>query len=126
MQTLRIEDFPSPQVARALSPNGRAGYWARVRAKRLVAERVMVELQRQGVQPMHGRVRLTVRWVFPQRRRRDADNHAGGGCVKAAIDVLEQAHIIPADDSDHLELAPVELVVEPGQRRMELRLEAAG
>lgn len=120
---LVLPNFPSPDVARALSPNGRKHWSAKKTAREWVAARVALALHLHPVPPVTGRARLAIRWVFPQERKRDLDNHTTG-VVKALIDALVQAQVLSADDSAHLELAPVEIVVERGQRRMELTLEA--
>lgn len=101
VQTLTIEDFPSPQCARALSPNGRA-HWATKRAhtqavKTVVAVKALV----QGLQPMHGTVEIQPTFVYPQRRKRDDDN-LGTGVLKAVRDALVQRGYLEADDMEHV------------------------
>ena len=122
-QVLQLENFPRPEVARCLSPNGRAHPLARDRATKSVAERVKLEALRQGLRPMHGLVTLRVTCVYPVARKRDDDN-AATGIVKNCRDALVRGGYLEADDVEHLRQEPVEIRVEPGVRRMVLELES--
>ena len=123
-QRLVIADFPSPDVARALSPNGRAHWTTQRAARQAVASRVVVEATRAGLRPVDGPVRLTFRYVFPVRRTRDVDNWTSG-VTKAAIDALVRGRWIAADDSEHVMAVTVEPAVERGRRRLEIALTPA-
>jgi hypothetical protein len=122
---LVLDNFPQPNVARALSPNGRAHWATRAEMRRLVQTHVRCAVLREQVLAVaRPRVRLSLRYVFPQERPRDPDNWTTG-VTKAVIDELVRIGILDADDSKHLDLAPVELHVERGQRRLEIQWEPA-
>jgi len=122
VQTLILECFPSPATARALSPNGRAHWGVESRAKKLVETVVMAEVRRQGIRPFCVPVRLTARWIFPTRSRRDLDN-LSTGVVKKMIDTLVDLGILPADDSRHVVEMSAEAVYEKGRRALIVILE---
>jgi Holliday junction resolvase RusA-like endonuclease len=121
-QKLVIEDFPTTDVSRALSPNGRA-HWATKRQQRMhVASEVVIEATRSGLRPVSGPVRLTFRYVFPEQRKRDVDNLTSG-VTKACIDALVRGRWLPADDSEHVLSVRAEPIVERGCRRLEITIE---
>jgi Holliday junction resolvase RusA-like endonuclease len=123
-QTLVLEGQLHPTDARRLSPNGRC-HWAEKRgARRRLQLHVLLAASSQGLQPMGPPVCLTIRQVVPDHRRRDPDNLVA--CCKAIPDALVSVGILVGDDSAVLHLAPVELVVEKGQRRLEIVLESEG
>jgi Holliday junction resolvase RusA-like endonuclease len=121
-QVLVIEDFPDTTLARQLSPNGRVHWRVKDNARKRAAERIATECTRQGMQAWDFRVRLTMRWVFPQRGRHDPDNLIA--TAKAVIDALVRKRLISDDSSEHLEIAPPEVVVERRRRALEITLEA--
>jgi Holliday junction resolvase RusA-like endonuclease len=124
-QTLILTDFPPPEISRALSPNGRA-HWATRRSARMEVESaVVVEGTVSRLRPVVGPLRVTFRYVFPTRRRRDIDNLTTG-VTKAALDALVRGRWIEADDSEHVLSVTAEAVVEPGNRRLEITLAPAG
>jgi len=120
-QTLTLNNFPRPDVARTLSPNGTAHHMAKARARKGVHEHVKV-LARFDLQPMRGMVTLRPTFVFPVKRNRDDDNFATG-VMKAVRDGLVKAGYLEADDSDHLRQERVEMVVEKGRRALILEFE---
>jgi Holliday junction resolvase RusA-like endonuclease len=123
-QTLILTDFPSPEISRALSPNGRV-HWATRRSARMEVESaVVVEATVSRLRPISGPVRMTFRYVFPTRRRRDIDNLTTG-VTKAALDALVRGRWIEADDSEHVLSVTAAAVVEPNQRRLEITLAPA-
>lgn len=124
-QTLILDGFPSPPVARALSPNGRAHWRRKQDARKIVEANVSAWLVIQKIRPMTGRVVLRPRFVFPVHRRRDDDNLATG-VMKAVRDVLVAQGILADDSTQHVRQEPVEVVVEKGQRRLEIVLAPAG
>lgn len=118
-QRLVLEDFPPPRLARTLSPNGRAHWAVKSRAKQ-VAERAM-KVAMVGLKPMGSPVLLTARFIFPQERRRDDDNLATG-VLKVVRDCLVKGGILTDDNMALLRQAPVEVQVVKGQRRLEIVL----
>lgn len=121
-QTLTVDDFPSTAEAWALSPNGRA-HWATKRAARMnVASEVKIAATQQALRPMQGPVRLTFRYVYPDRRKRDVDNLTTG-VTKAAIDALVRGEWLVADDSEHVTEVKAVAVVEKGSRRLEIEIQ---
>lgn len=124
VQTLTLEDFPRPEVARALSPNGRA-HWAKKRAaSMLVAGHVVAAALQQGLHPMQGFVVMRPRFTYPNQRKRDDDNLATGVC-KAGRDALVKRGYLINDDLQHLRQMPVEVTVQKGVRRLVLMFEEA-
>lgn len=123
-QTLIVPDFPSTDIARALSPNGRVHWAAKSRARESVAWVVSVVVRRRGIRRVDGPVRLIFRYVFPDQRKRDIDNLTTG-VTKAAIDALVRNKVLAADDSEHVTEVKAEAVVEKGARRMEIVIEPA-
>ena len=123
-QTIVVQGFPSPPVARALSPNGRAHWAQRQSCRQIVAANVSAAIVMQRTRPVSGPVRLTFRYVFPERRRRDVDNLTTG-VTKAAIDTLVRLGVLAADDSKHVLSVTVEPVVERRARRLEIVIEPA-
>lgn len=67
-------------------------------------------------------VRLTFRYVFPDRGRHDLDN-LSTGVTKAAIDALVRGEWIAADDSEHVVGVKAEAVYEKGRRALEIIIE---
>lgn len=117
--------FPSTSDARALSPNGRA-HWATKRmARKTVASEVVIAATQQRLREVSAPVRLTFRYVFPDRRNRDVDNLTTG-VTKCAIDALVRGRWLVADDSEHVTEVKAEAVVEKGSRRLDIVIEPAG
>lgn len=124
VQTLVLSDFPHPLTARALSPNGGRLHWAKERRHKLgVQVRVKLAVREQGLQPMAAPVRVTLRYVHSVHRKRDTDN-ATTGVTKAVLDALVRSGVLQGDDTARLELAPVQIAVEPGRTALEITLEA--
>ncbi|HEY8743964.1 MAG TPA: hypothetical protein VIU62_12735 [Chloroflexota bacterium] len=123
-QTLVIEDFPRPEIARTLSPNGRAHWAAKRKARINVIDHVTVAALGQHLRnfPAIWLVVLSPTFIYPDHRRRDDDNLATG-VMKAVRDCLVNGGWLEADDTDHLKQMPVEVRVEKGRRALELRFE---
>ena len=123
VQTLIIPDFPSVDIARTLSPNGRAHWVARQKAKESVAEAVWAAwVSRQDeLRPMPPPVHVTYRWIVPDRRHRDLDNH-GTGVVKVVQDTLVRLKLLPGGDHSTALTSTVEIVYEKHQRRLEVQI----
>lgn len=125
-QTLTLEDFPQPALARALSPNGRA-HWATKKKARETVEWIVgnaIFEQRLTDELLGGQVRITYRWVFPDRRRRDLDNHSTG-VVKSLQDCFVRVGLIDADDTSCVVGSTTEITVERGRRALVVTLEPA-
>lgn len=120
-QTLVIEDFPQPDVARVLSPNGRAHWTAKKKAREAVAEIVVLSMLTQRLGAMDGRVPITYRWIVPDQRKRDLDNHSTG-VVKVVQDTLVRHELIEADDTSCLVSTTTEIVYQRGRRALEIVL----
>lgn len=121
-QTLILEGFPDPKLARKLSPNGRVHWAERAGAKREAASRIAGECLLQRVYAVEGPARIVFRWVFPTAGRHDLDNLIA--TAKPLIDALVLAGALEDDDSRHLVSVTAEAVHEPGQRRLEIVIEA--
>lgn len=123
VQRLVLEDFPQPDVARSLSPNGRVHWARRNKARKLVAERVTLEARAQGLRPASGPVRLTLVWVFPTKVRHDLDNLIATG--KPVVDALVRGKWLEDDDSDHVVSVTAETVYQKRRRALEIVMEEA-
>ena len=124
VQRLVLEDFPQPHVARALSPNGRAHWGVRDKARRMAQAVVVAEAQRSGLRAVGGPVRVTFRYVRPTRGRIDLDN-LSTGVSKACLDALVRQGVLEDDDSRHVVELRVEAVYEKGRRALEIVMEEA-
>lgn len=126
-QTLVLDDFPDPALARALSPNGRAHWAAKRKAREMVEWVVGIAIceQRLTDELLGERVRITYRWIVPDRRRRDLDNHTTG-VVKVVQDCLVRLGMIDADDSSCVVDVATEIMYERGSRRLEVTIEPSG
>lgn len=124
VQTLRVDDFPSPGLARALSPNGRVHWARRAEAKRAVARHIAAAAVLQGIGAVDGPVRVSFRWVFPTNGRHDIDNLIATS--KPIIDALVTAGILEDDDSRHVVAVSADVAVEKGRRALEITLARAG
>lgn len=122
-QTFTLD--PEPRTVATLSPNARAqSHWPRTVARERIMEAVAFRAAVTGLRPMHGPVTVTFRWVVPDRRKRDIDNLAGNGTVKATLDALVRGGYLVDDSTRYV--ADVRTVVEyvKGQRRLEVTLQA--
>jgi len=88
---------------RALNPNGRA-HWA---TKRKVAEplKQAIALESKRLDPVKGKVLITITFITAQKRRRDGDNWLAS--MKPLIDTLVKTDFLPDDDSSSVSYAPV-------------------
>lgn len=122
--TLVLPDFPLPEISRALSPNGRVHWAERKRARDVVQNAVWEAwVSRQDeVTPVPPPAHVTYRWIVPDRKARDLDNHSTG-VVKAAQDTLVRLKLLPGGDHAAALTSTVEIVYEKGQRRLEIVLE---
>lgn len=125
-QVLVLDNFPSPDVSRCLSPNGRAHWRLRQVAKEAVVEAVWAAwVSRQDeLHPVPPPAHVTYRWIMPDRRHRDLDNH-GTGVVKAVQDTLVRLKLLPGGDHSTALTSTVEIVYEKGSRRMEIAMRGA-
>lgn len=123
-QALVLEDFPRPEIARTLSPNGRASHWAKSRAKIKVLEALKVALQQANLQPMEPPIVMRARFTYPVERRRDDDNLATG-VLKVLRDGLVKAGVVPEDNTKVFRQLSPEVNVERGVRRLTLELAEA-
>lgn len=121
-QTLVIPGFPRPEIARALSPNGRVHWAAKRKARLHVVDMVTAYALKSGLQRMQGHVVMQPVFTYPDHRKRDDDNLATG-VMKAARDCLVKGGWLEADDMEHLRQLPPEVRVEKGCRSLEIRLE---
>lgn len=124
-QTLLLEDFPSTDTARTLSPNGRPHWATKQRAQEAVARAVAATARRCDLRPVAGPVRLTLTYVYPDRRQRDIDNLTTG-VTKCAIDALVRGRWLAGDDSRTVLSVTAMPVVERGRRALEITIEPAG
>lgn len=122
-QSLWIEDFPQPATARTLSPNGRAHWAVKSKARDVVAAAVKLAAVRAGWVAVDGPVRVTFRYVRPTRGRIDLDN-LSTGVSKAALDSLVRGGYLEDDDSSHVVAVTAEAVYERGRRALQIVVEA--
>ena len=62
-------------------------------------------------QPLEKAV-MDISFTYPVSRRRDADNLIGSHGTKTVIDMLTQLDIIADDDTQHLKLGNVDIIVD--------------
>lgn len=115
-----LADFPDTKTARALSPNGRAHWATQAKAKALVG--IRVHQAATSLMWFREPVRVTFRYVFPTRRRRDIDN-LSTGVAKAVLDTLVRGGWLEDDDSEHVVVVRAEVAYEKGSRRLEVVIE---
>ena len=74
-------------------------HWAQVaRRKKAVRQRSRLEARRQGIQPRIGKTIATILVGYPTARRADPENAAP--TIKACIDGLVDAGVIPDDSAE--------------------------
>ena len=93
---------------RALNPNGRA-HWA---TKRKIAEplKQAIALESKRLEPVKGKVLITITFITAQKRRRDGDNWLAS--MKPLIDTLVRTGFLTDDDSSSVSYAPVVFEVD--------------
>lgn len=123
-QTLTLEDFPDPKLARALSPNGRAFWATQRRASAQVHACVKAYCDAQRIRPVDGPVRVTFRYTRPTRQRVDLDNLTTG-VSKAVLDGLVRAGILTDDSSEHVVAVTAEAAYLRGVRQLDVTLTPA-
>lgn len=121
-QALILDPLDPKQVAR-LSANSRAqSHWPRTNAKNAVKHRVFNEAVIQRLRRIVEPVTVTFRWIVPTRGRRDIDNLASNGIVKAALDALVEGAWLPDDSSHWVRAVNTEMVYEKGRRALEITI----
>lgn len=121
-----VLDRLDPQVVGRLSPNGRSqSHWPRTNARNRVMAAFYAAAVAQGLERPCGPVRVTFRWIVPTRARRDLDNLAANGVVKACLDVLSHEDLgwLPDDSSEHVREVRTELEYEKGRRALVVVIE---
>lgn len=114
------------KTVQRLSPNGRGQvHWVRTKERERVMETVRMTALAQRLRPMREVVRVTFRWVVPDRRARDLDNLAASGCVKATLDSLVKGEWLVDDSTRYVSEVRTEVVYEKGRRALVVILEAA-
>lgn len=121
-QTLTLEDFPSTDIARCLSPNGRAHWATKKRARAWVATVTSGAARQDGLRPVGGPVRLTLTYVYPDHRKRDIDNLTTG-VTKCVIDALVRGCWLDGDDSRTVLSVTALPSVQKGRRALEILIE---
>lgn len=118
VQTLTITDW----LPDALS-NGPHGHWSQ-RQKKLKAAQVMVwsAAKQEGLQPVVGKVRVTITLVFAQKRRRDLDNLYAR--VKGCVDGLVKGGWIEDDNTEVLQLIVLDALSLFKQKATRITLES--
>jgi len=118
IQTLTIPDW-HPKW----NPNGTGNrsHWA-VLGKVKKADEMMTwaSCKQAGWQPVEGRAKLIVTFVYPRKYRIDTDNCYAR--VKGMVDAVVRGGWVKDDSTDWLKL-DVDVVIEPGVRAMRLQLE---
>ena len=128
VQRLILEDFPPVDLARALSSNGRAHWAVRQKAKKAVQIAVWEAwvCRQDDLVPVPPPARVTYRWIVPDRKERDIDNHHGSGVVKACQDALVKlVKLLPGGDHATALTSSVEIVYEKGRRALVIEIEPA-
>jgi len=68
---------------------------------------------REGMSFPFAKARLSLTFVFPEQRRRDRDNMLSR--AKPGLDAIVDAGLLLDDDSEHLEIGKVDILVDPGR-----------
>lgn len=123
-QTLVLEGFPQPALARELSPNGRVHWARRAKARKSAAAVLHATAMRDGFRPATGPVRMTFRFIRPTLGRIDIDN-LSTGVTKAVLDSLVRGGWLVDDDSTHVVAVTAEAVYEKGRRALVIVMEEA-
>ena len=115
---LRVVSQVSP-----LSPNSRAHWRTRNKAKKAVADQVALHVIALGRPQLRAPVEVQPTYVVPDARGRDSDNYTA--LLKPVIDQLVRSGVLPGGDT-HTALRPLPPAfrVEKGARRLELVLRA--
>jgi Holliday junction resolvase RusA-like endonuclease len=116
--------MPDPRLVARLSPNARSqSHWPKTNARTQIMKHVATAARVQGLTPPGAPVRVTVRWIFPDRRKRDIDNLAANGTVKAILDALVEQEFLVDDSTQYV--VGVNTVVEyrKGSRWLEVVIE---
>lgn len=109
-----------------LSPNARAqSHWPRTNARTRIMHHTTVAARVQGLRRVREPVRITFRWIFPDRRKRDIDNLAGNGTVKAVLDALVADEYLADDSTAHVVAVNTTVAYETGNRWLEVLIEPA-
>jgi Holliday junction resolvase RusA-like endonuclease len=123
-QVLVLEPL-DPGLVRQLSANGRAqSHWPRTNARNRVMRLVLASLRLHEWQPFTVPVAATFRWIVPTRGRRDIDNLASNGIVKAVLDALVKHQYLIDDSYTYVTSVHTELEYQRGRRALEITLEA--
>ena len=118
-----ILDPIDPKLVQRLSANSRAqSHWPRTNAKNAVKDRVFNEAVYQRLRPFAVPVSVTFRWIVPTRGRRDLDNLASNGIVKASLDALVEGRWLADDSSQWVREVRTEMEYERGRRALEITL----
>lgn len=115
---MRIEVSQLPPASS--SPNSRAGWAEKYKAGKVYHDAVFyccIDARnrgyREGMSFPFVKARLDLTFVFPEYRRRDLDNTLSKG--KHGIDAIVDAGLVLDDDSEHLEIGKVDIIVDPGR-----------
>lgn len=116
MKPVRIEISQLPPASS--SPNYRGHWGPRYRASEIYHHAVFyccVDARNKGyLQGMSFpfiKARVDLTFIFPNYRRRDRDNCLSR--AKPGIDALVDAGLLLDDDSEHLEIGRVDILVDP-------------
>lgn len=82
-----------------LTANQRLHHMARARITKVLRQTAALNVRSQGIEPMT-RAHLTVHVTWPDKRRRDVHNIVP--TIKALIDGVVDAGVLPDDDDKHL------------------------
>jgi Holliday junction resolvase RusA-like endonuclease len=107
-----------------LSPNARAqSHWPRTNARDYVMRQTRLTSRISGLRRMTEPVSVTFRWVVPDRRKRDIDNLAGNGTVKAVLDALVESQYLADDSTRYVVEVKTVVAYMRGCRQLEVTLE---
>lgn len=121
-QRLVLEPL-DPKLVRRLSANGRSqSHWPRTKARERVMEDVYFTAVEQWMTAYTVPITVTFRWIVPTRGRRDLDNLASNGIVKAALDALVEGRWLPDDSSQWVREVKTDMVYERGRRALVIEL----
>jgi len=115
--TIRL-DLTRPLMT---SNEQRRAHWTKVReAKSFTELSVCNVLRRRGDVAVTPPVDVHLTWYVPDARRRDSDSL--GPCLKACLDALVKAFVIPDDSSEYVRRSGSSVVVDRADPRIELQI----
>lgn len=115
--TIRLEFLDRPLMT---SNEQRRAHWTKVRSAKRDTELAAFYSLRRAKITVTTPVEVHLTWFAPDNRRRDSDSLAP--CLKAVLDAMVTAHVIPDDSSEYVRRSGCSVVVDRADPRIELSI----